>query len=109
MLKPEEPSEPSDQTDSAVKTGDVNNSTFVCMLMFLSFSGIWGMVKYKKRKRNQKLLKKIAEAVRLQRFFVSSVDITSQISKIIKFSQKEVKIIIYKRQNESMCNEKVKF
>ena len=52
MLKPEEPSEPSDQTDSAVKTGDVNNSTFVCMLMFLSFSGIWGMVKYKKRKRN---------------------------------------------------------
>ena len=45
-------SESSDQQNSAVKTGDANYSTFLYVLIILSFVGFCGMTVYKKTKKD---------------------------------------------------------
>ena len=52
-FKPDkESSESSDQQNSAVKTGDANYSTFLYVLIILSFVGFCGMTVYKKTKKD---------------------------------------------------------
>ena len=52
-FKPDKQSSESiDQQNSAVKTGDANYSTFLYVLIILSFVGFCGMTVYKKTKKD---------------------------------------------------------